>query len=458
MTSPPLARSLQLPYNTLLEKAYRPTDRQAEFHRATETEKLYGGAVGGGKTIALVAECMKLMWQYPHNEGIIGRRDGDDLRRTTYADFLRWCPDELIYQHHKAERWLRLVCPLQPGAGCGSLVHFQELKDLGGLKNANLGFVAFDQAEEISYDAYVWAKTRLRRADIPYRPLLLSANPAPGWVKKIFIEGVRPSIDDTPETALECCRPGSACRDGIHRFVPALPSENPHLPEGYAERQTAGMPPAYARMLIEGQWDVVLNAIYDLLDRPKHLVPLSGRERWTDGAIGVDYGRVHKSAVVTVTRDTSGVVWARECWAETGGDPQPIEDAVRSAKVRYRLHKVVADQPGAPLGYKVAESGAGSRYRRIQRVYKYLKAGALKFDASGRGVRELFEECLAYRWERRETATAEELLPVRKDDDRVAALEHAFEALEQASDYATLIQSSSRGLARPLVQSKGGGF
>lgn len=179
----------------------------------------------------------------------------------------------------------------------------------------------------------------------------------------------------------------------------------------------------------------VENAIYPQLDASKHLVEIPQNTAWAGhGTTGVDFGRIHLSAVVTITLATDGVWWVRECWAEAGGNLQAIEEACRSHRLRFKTRGGVVDPVqevlGQRLGYKVAKSGAGSRKGRIEAVTKLLDAGALKFDVYGEGVRELFDEAVMYRFEIRETNTLIEDVVVRKDDDRIAALEYAIEAAE----------------------------
>lgn len=471
----PAPTTLRIPFRSVDEKLYTPTARQSEFHSAPESIKLYGGAVGGGKTTALVAEVLTLMWEYPHNEGVIARRDFDDLRRTTYAEFQAWCPEEIIYQHHKSEHWIRLICPLHPGKACGSLVHFLDTKDLNALKNQNLGFVAFDQAEEISYDAFIWAGTRLRLAHIPYRPRLLSANPGPGWVKKIFIDRIQPSIDDTPERPLKCCVGQERCLAGRHRFVPALPKDNPHLPDGYVEEQVAEMPTAYAQMLIEGKWDVVLNAVYTDLDRRIHFRQIPEGTVWKPfwGAIGVDFGRSHFSTVVAITVDINDRLWVRETWAQRGGDINEIVKAVQRLADKYHINRgrtdpeqdVLAqllsggeDRKIQKYSFSRARGEQGSREARIGLVQGLLKVKpgprrpamydaklpavygpfveqeflpGIFIDAEGEGNSALFDELQLYRWERNPQGQLG--IPLRRDEDRVAAMEYGVEEIARPS-------------------------
>lgn len=409
----PPSRSVALPYDTYRDRPYVPTDRARAFHAAPERYKLFGGAVGGGKTAALACEALLLSWETPHNEGIVGRRDFDDLRRTTYAEVLKWCPPKLIRQHHKSEHWLELIN--------GSLIHFMELKDAGGLKNLNLGWFAIDQAEEVPYESYTWLQSRLRRGDTP-RYGLLSANPEPGWVKDRFVTQHNPG----------------------EVFIRSLPEDNPYLPDDYVSDLLGRWPETYVRKLLLGNWDVVENAIYPQLDRGRHLVPMPTTIAWEDGAIGVDFGRVHNSAVVALQRATDGRYWVRECWAKPGGDVKEIGVAASEQKGNYSILKgrvdPIQEVLGQELMFSVASGSAGSRLQRISNVTRLLNDGALFFDVNGPGTHALFNEMLGYHWEQSETTTVRQFVPVRKDDDRVAALEYAVEELAGivVTDYSML--------------------
>lgn len=195
----------------------------------------------------------------------------------------------------------------------------------------------------------------------------------------------------------------------------------------------AGLTGTRYQRLVLGEWIGMENAIYPQLDPSAQLGSLPERVGWETGAIGIDYGRVHLSAVVAVTRDSTGIYWVREVWAESGGDPQKIEDMSRGMKVRYRISRGRVDPiqefMAQKLAFKTASIAAGSRKARIGYVTRLLDAGALKFDADAPGVRDLFDEMLGYRYERRETDTNIDDVVVRKDDDRVAALEYAIEEL-----------------------------
>ena len=408
-----------LPWNTIDDQPYEPSAEQRAFHEATERYKLFGGSVGPGKTTALAIEALYLSWDHPNNEGVMGRYRFNDLRETLYTEVLKWCPPELIAHHNRSEHWLQLTN--------GSVIRFKELADPSGLKGPNLGWFAIDQAEEVPYESFYWLQSRLRLPHCDPYYGLLTANPEPGWVKEMFVSQ---QLSD-------------------HVFISALPQSNRHLPADYFDRLRERWPESVVRRLLLGQWDVVENAIYPQLDRAVHLQPLPDGLRFDSAALGVDVGDVHPSAVVAVTRDSLGRYWVRECWTEVGGDYSNLWAAIERMRSRYSVpwHNVRVD-PMLKGWEKLtmvtrADASPGSRKNRIEIVTALLNGRprrilggtaaqpALFLDRGGAGVDKLFAEMTTYRWQPRETDYMKDLQPVRKDDDRVAALEYAIEALEQ---------------------------
>ncbi len=459
---------VQLVYRRKDDTLYEPSIPGAFYHSAPHKVKMFGGAVGGTKTTTLCAEAIALSWETPHNAGVIGRRDFDDLRRTTYAELLEWLNPALLHQHNKSEHWLRLICPLHPGEPCGSIIHFLELKDSGALKNINLGWYAIDQAEEVPFESVIWLNTRLRLAHVPRRVALFSANPAPGWLKERFVDrgqafdtGIKRRTGE-PLIAYE--------NDEGALFVPALPSDNPHLPDDYVPNLYRDLPEEYARALVEGNWNVTIGAIYPQLSR-WHVQKVPEGLTFEDASLGADFGAVHPSALVALQRDGYGRLWVRRCWAGSG-DVDGIMNAFKRMASDYGIRHgrtdpnqdVLAqllsgsDRPAAQrYTFKRAEGGAGSREARIGMVSRLLnplygpnqnlramrKTDAemgpwpseltlpgLMLDADGEGIEDLYRELQAYRWEERRLGARPQ--PVRQGEDRVAALEYAVEDQELA--------------------------
>jgi len=426
--------SVTIPWHRKLDEAYEASIPGLYFHESTAPVKLFGGAVGGTKTTTLATECLYLSLRFPNNRGFCGERDFDDLRRGLYNEILEWLPENKkladgreLYQHNKSEHWLKLYN--------GSEIHFVELKDEP--RNVNLGWFAIDQAERVPEKSFEWATTRLRLLNASYRPLMMSANPEPGWLHRKIVR------DSSPVHTGITRRTGDELvvyEKDDYLFVPSFPEDNAHLPDDYISNMYQALSPHRIERLLKGIWETVEGAIYDQLDREHHLRSLPEKALWSGGAIGVDYGEKNLSAVVAIQRDVvTGNYWVRACWAERGGDSKRIEDAARGYAIHYDLRQGRVDPIqnvlAQNLGFNVAKKGGGSREQRISFVTRLLNADSLFFDVDGPGVRDLFEEMMAYRREHQETEIVERDVVVRKNEDRVAALEYAIEELSNGIVY-----------------------
>ena len=213
-----------------LRKLYKPTLKQERAHIASERYTLYGGAVGGGKSAWLVNEGISLSIDYPGNIGYLCRHELSSFRRTTLLELQKFLPSDLISLHHGTESYYRLWN--------GSMIYYGGLGDdqkaIDRLKSMTLGWWGVDQAEETSEGFFYLLASRLRLVlpNIIYRGLM-TANPAPGWVKHRFIEQ---HLDD-------------------HIFIPALPRDNPHLPRDYEKNLRKLYPPELVKQWLEGDWD-----------------------------------------------------------------------------------------------------------------------------------------------------------------------------------------------------------
>jgi len=156
-----------------------------------------------------------------------------------------------------------------------------------------LGWFAIDQAEQISEKQFLLLDGRLRLnlPDIKYKALL-TANPEPGWLRDRFIENCLPE----------------------HRFVPALPRDNPFLPADYEERLKKIYPEAMARRLLEGDWDVEVEGNY-LIPYSQIREAINRKiEAKGDRVAGVDIARYGEDETVFLLRQGDKVLHI-ESWA-----------------------------------------------------------------------------------------------------------------------------------------------
>jgi hypothetical protein len=255
------------------QRRYDPSPKQVIFHRSPHREKLYGGAVGGGKTRALCEEANNLSLEFPGNRGYMCRRDGTDFKKTVLDPvLLREVIDpRLIRDHNKSEQKIVYVN--------GSEIYY------GGAEKAEdawtLGWFAVDQAEQLDKTTYDNLLARLRLLvkghDNMYRCAILNANPAPGWVKDRFIPpgGTVDVYDHRPESN--------------RIYIPARPSENPGVPSDYESQLRADHDEMWVRRYVEGDWASFAGRVYQLRGEqilPRDELYRKGERVW----ISVDFG------------------------------------------------------------------------------------------------------------------------------------------------------------------------
>jgi hypothetical protein len=242
-----------------------PTDRQRDLYQALNRAPDpglallgYGGAMGGGKTRAIVELAIDAALAYPGNNILVARHNFTDLSSTTMREFLAACPPELIRRRQQSPtNLLELAFPDWPSDRF-STVNFRHLSDWTGLGSQQYGSVLIDEAGEVDEEAALMLLTRLRHPAQPQRWFVAASNPWPGWFERWFVHR------DLPEDAL-------AQAYGQVAFVPARIHDNPHLPADYAQLQRALLPSDWVDRFVEGRFDAFMGRVYPHFDSQLHL-------------------------------------------------------------------------------------------------------------------------------------------------------------------------------------------
>lgn len=187
MTSP--VQSVKVP-------DYTASPRQTVFHQTVADEKLYGGAAGGGKTAAIVAEAITLALEYPGIPINLFRRTIPELNKTIKTEITKQCHAYIRAGHMK---WQTQASGEHEGRtyvfSNGSSITLNYLDtdaDVFRYQGAEMPVIGVDELTQFPEPWIDYLITRNRTSN-PDWPVLFMAGTNPGgighgWVKKRFID------------------------------------------------------------------------------------------------------------------------------------------------------------------------------------------------------------------------------------------------------------------------------
>lgn len=275
-----------------------PTQRQQEFRDSPAKYKLYGGAMGGGKSWALSAEALRLALGFNGNKIFLCRHEATAFRLTTLQTLLKLIAQieelmgkKILSSHKKTEKTLNFV-----NGSCIIYGALGEVSDFERIKSLEIGAFGIDEASETVEANYLMLKSRLRwrlpdGSCPPYRGLLVS-NPEPGWVKDTFV---------TPQRM--------NCEMDEHKFIQALPTDNPYLPDGYIDDLRKTNPPAWVDKYVKGSWEAMEGQIWPMFDYNTHVItPFTIPSNWKR-IRAIDHGQTHPTCCLWMAIDNDGNIF-----------------------------------------------------------------------------------------------------------------------------------------------------
>ena len=266
---------------------------QEDFLAAAETDVLYGGAAGGGKSYAMLVDPLRYAHRAAHR-GLIIRRSMPELRelidksRELYPKAFPGC------KYKEVEKLWNFPS--------GAKIEFGFLErdaDVYRYQGQAYSWIGFDEITHLPTEfAWNYLASRLRTTD-PEITCYMRCTANPGgagatWVKKRYID---PS---PPHESFEGA-------DGLTRkFIPARLQDNPYLAtDGRYEKMLKALPPTQRQQLLEGNWDVAEGAAFtEFLPHLHVITPFEIPVHW-ERVKGIDYGYASESACVWGAVDPS---------------------------------------------------------------------------------------------------------------------------------------------------------
>ena len=266
---------------------------QEAFLAASETDVLFGGAAGGGKSYAMLVDPLRYAHRAAHRALII-RRSMPELREL--IDKSR----ELYPKAFPGSKYREVEKMWNFPSGAKVEFGFLERDaDVYRYQGQAYSWIGFDEITHLPTEfSWNYLASRLRTTDptiVPY--MRCTANPGgvgAHWVKKRYIDPCHPN--DSFEG-----------KDGLSRkFIPARLEDNPYLAtDGRYEKMLMALPPTQRKQLLEGNWDVNEGAAFTEFNLDNHVIPPFEIPFNWERVKGIDYGYASESACIWATLDPS---------------------------------------------------------------------------------------------------------------------------------------------------------
>jgi hypothetical protein len=404
---------------------FAPNDGpQTEFLAASETDVLYGGAAGGGKSYAMLVDPLRYAHRAAHRALIIRRsmpelRELIDKSRELYPKAFPGC------KYREVEKLWNFPS--------GAKVEFGFLErdaDVYRYQGQAYSWIGFDEITHLPTEfAWNYLASRLRTTDSEIETYMrCTANPGgvgAHWVKTRYI------LPSEPDTSF-------IGKDGLTRkFIPARLEDNPYLAtDGRYEQMLKALPPTQRKQLLEGNWDVNEGAAFTEFTIEEHVIPPFQIPIHWDRVKGVDYGYASESACIWATIDPSDgtLIVYRELYKKglTGEDlgykitEMEVEDPFSVQGVLDTAAWARTGTTGPTVGETLVRQGHKLRRadkNRIQgkiQIHEYLR-----LQPSGRPRLQIFSSCPSLIRELQS-------IPLDKsnpEDVNTHAPDHAYDAL-----------------------------
>lgn len=272
---------------------YQPFYKQQLFHASTSDEVLYGGARGGGKSVALTMEAWQRCVETDGYKVLLLRRSYKQLRRTLLRYMREFFPDEL-------GRYVK--SDLTYYFNNGSLIDFGYLDteaDKFEYQGAEYDMIGFEELTQFKKSQYLYLFSSIRSSREQGETIMrATANPGGvghNWVKERFLDIGEPMKEHK-------VRVGNNTEDYVTRqYIPATVFDNDYIMEHDPQyiQKLKMLPEAEKEAYLHGNWDIFSGQVFSEFDEDTHVIePFDIPVHWQK-YMSIDWGY----------RAPFGVVW-----------------------------------------------------------------------------------------------------------------------------------------------------
>lgn len=243
---------------------YKPLPVHNEFHTSTARIRIMFGAFGSGKSYAVLAEAVAWCLEQPGIVGVIARKTVPMLRDAEEPIVLGLIPYALLARCDIKKSGGHIERIIFPN---GSHLLFRSMDDPTKWRSLNLGFICFDEMNEIDEDGFNEVYSRVRQSD------LTAEAAASGYTHKIGRRGVWGATNPQGHDWIWArFHPDSPTHDKKSACYVSTTLDNPFLPPEFVESML-DMPTQYIARYVLCQFDDFAGRIYDTWTESTHMIP-----------------------------------------------------------------------------------------------------------------------------------------------------------------------------------------
>ena len=267
---------------------YAPFAKQCDFHKSPAKYRLFGGAAGPGKSMALLMEAVVQANDNMGSNTLLLRRTFPELEQSLLLYFRKEIPRELYASFNDSKHvvtWLN-----------GSTTRFGYCaaeNDVYQYQGAEFLFIGIDELTLFTLRQWQFLTSRNRCPIAGTFPNMAGAtnpgNIGHAWVKSLW-------IDSSPPREWKI-RNATIPRD--YDFISARVHDNPiYATDQNYLKTLAALPSHLRRAFLDGDWEVFAGQYFDNFDVTRHTARAETIDwkPWWPRWISIDWGFEHPSA------------------------------------------------------------------------------------------------------------------------------------------------------------------
>ena len=300
---------------------------QTFFLESSEQEILYGGAAGGGKSYAMLADPMRYFGN-KNFRGLLLRRTNDELKELKWKAYDLY-DNPILKGKFKQQESVWVF----PSGAQFWMTYLERDEDVKRYQGQSFTWIGVDELTQYPTPfAWDYLRSRLRSTDTTI-PLSMRATsnpggPGHGWVKRMFVDPAPANTTfwatdiDTSEVLKypkkyqhghpKAGQPHPLADQPLfqRKFIPAKLYDNPYLTQDLAyEASLLSLPEDQRRQLLEGDWNAAEGAAFKEFRLSEHVCkPFRIPPNWKKFR-SCDYGYSSFTAVHWYAIDGEGTLY-----------------------------------------------------------------------------------------------------------------------------------------------------